>query len=91
MKPSQWVAMVVLSVGAAVFASLNLAERITLNLGVVTFYRVPLPWIVFGAFLLGMFTMFALGLEHDRKVRRLLEEHERRRARESSDRYTVPM
>jgi uncharacterized integral membrane protein len=76
-KLPQWAAVAALTLAAAAFAVLNLGERATLSLGIVRFQAVPVAWIAFGAFLLGMLTMFLLGLRHDREVRRLLQQRER--------------
>lgn len=76
MRLPGWAVALLLAAGAAWFAWLNLGERTTLSLGLVRFYRVPLSWLVLGAFLLGMLAMFLLGLRHDREVRRVLEERE---------------
>ena len=59
----------------ALFAFLNAGERVSLNLGVAVLYRIPLVGMFFGAFILGMVTMFGFGLRHDRRVRELLREH----------------
>lgn len=83
MNRSRWIVPIAVAVFAAIFARLNSGEAITIRLGVHTFYRVPLVPFVLGMFLLGMATMFLLGLNHDRKVRRVLRERlplERERA-----------
>lgn len=59
----------------ALFAFLNAGERVSVNLGVTVLYRLPMVGFFFGAFILGMVTMFLFGLRHDRQVRRLLREH----------------
>lgn len=74
MSRSRWLGPLAIAVLAAVFARLNSGEALTLRLGFHTFYRVPLVPFVLGMFLLGMITMFLLGLRHDRKVRRVLRE-----------------
>lgn len=63
--------VLVLSMG---FAGLNGGQRVTLRLGVATFYRVPLPVITFGALILGMVLMLAAGIVSDLRVRRILRE-----------------
>lgn len=60
---------------AGAFAYLNAAERIAIHLGFTVLYQVPLVGLVFGVYLLGMATMYLLGLRHDMRVRRLLREH----------------
>jgi uncharacterized integral membrane protein len=70
----RWGGLVLIGVLAAIFASFNSGERVALSLGVVTFYRIPLVGLVFGAFVAGMLTMFLLGLRHDLRVRRALRD-----------------
>ena len=60
---------------AALFALLNSGERVALNLGAFTLYRIPLVALILLAFVLGMVTMFLLGLRHDLRTRQLLREH----------------
>ena len=57
-----------------VFTRLNGSERVTLDLGVATFFRVPMPWVAFGSLLLGMGIMLLAGLHADLKVRRFLRD-----------------
>jgi uncharacterized integral membrane protein len=54
------------------FASLNSGQRITLRLGFVTFYGVPLTVVAFASLLLGMLVMLVAGVSSDLKVRRIL-------------------
>jgi uncharacterized integral membrane protein len=54
------------------FARWNGTERMTLDLGLWTFYRVPMTWVVFASFLLGMLVMLLAGLHADLRVRRFL-------------------
>jgi len=54
------------------FASLNSGQRVTIRLGFVTFYGVPLTVVAFGSLLLGMVVMLAAGVRSDLKVRRIL-------------------
>ena len=63
------VAVLLLSMG---FASLNSGQRVTLRLGVVTFDRVPLTLVAFGALIAGMFVILVAGVHSDLKVRRIL-------------------
>lgn len=64
-------AVLVLSVG---FASLNGTQRVTLRLGLATFYGVPLTVVAFGGLLTGMVIMLVAGIHSDLKVRRILRE-----------------
>ncbi|MDQ3556106.1 MAG: LapA family protein [Gemmatimonadota bacterium] len=72
MKASAWLPALMVAVLAAGFAFMNRGETATIHLFGVTFFRVPLTWLTLGSFLLGMITMFALGLRHDLRVRRTL-------------------
>lgn len=54
------------------FASLNSGQRVTLRLGLVTFYGVPLTVVAFGSLLIGMVVMLVAGIRSDLKVRRIL-------------------
>ena len=54
------------------FASLNSGQRVTLRLGFVTFYGVPLTVIAFASLLMGMVVMLVAGVRSDLKVRRIL-------------------
>ncbi len=68
------------------FASLNSSHRVTLRLGFVTLFGVPLTVVVFGAVILGMVVMLGAGVQSDLKVRRILrarlvEEDREERAR----------
>jgi uncharacterized integral membrane protein len=56
------------------FSRGNGAEQVVLNLGVRTFYRVPLSWVALGSFLLGMLVMLLAGLQADLRVRRFLRD-----------------
>lgn len=57
---------------AAVFSFLNAGERVSLNLGFTTLYRISLVGLIFVVFLLGMVTMFLFGLRQDRRIRAAL-------------------
>ncbi len=65
------VLVLVLSMG---FAALNGGQRVTLRLGVTTFYRVPMTAVAFGALILGMVVMLVAGIHSDLKVRRILRD-----------------
>jgi uncharacterized integral membrane protein len=66
------IAVVVVLASVLLFARWNGAERMTLDLGLWTFYRVPMTWVVFASFLLGMLVMLLAGLHADLRVRRFL-------------------
>jgi uncharacterized integral membrane protein len=56
------------------FARWNSAATVTLDLGVRSFYRVPVTYIAFGGLFLGMLVMVVAGIHADLKVRRFLRE-----------------
>lgn len=61
-------------VASMTFAGLNGGQRVTLRLGLATFYRVPLSVVAFGALILGMVIMLVAGISSDLRVRRILRE-----------------
>lgn len=62
-------AVVVVAMG---FAALNSGQRVTLRLGVVTLFGVPLTVVAFGSVIAGMVVMLIAGVRSDLKVRRIL-------------------
>ena len=54
------------------FASLNSGQRVTLRLGFLTFYGVPLTVVAVASLLVGMVVMLVAGVRSDLKVRRIL-------------------
>ena len=81
----RWLLLALAVLLAGAFAYLNSGERVSLSLGLFMLFRLPLVALLFVAFLLGMVTMFLIGLRHDLRVRRVLREYrieeERRRWR----------
>lgn len=71
----RWIGLALAVLVAAAFAYLNAAERVAIDIGVSVLYQISLVGLVFGVYLLGMATMYLLGLRHDLRVRRLLREH----------------
>ena len=63
------------SVLAALFAWLNMGERVTLRLGIVTLRSIPLSAVVFVSILVGMVLVFAVGLRADLKTRRMVRRY----------------
>lgn len=55
-------------------AWLNGGQRVTLRLGIATFYRVPLTVVIFGSLLVGMTIVMVAGIRADIRVRRILRE-----------------
>ena len=77
------VALVALALG---FAALNSGQRVTLRLGFMTLYGVPLTVVAFVSVIAGMVVMLVAGVRSDLKVRsilraRLVEEDLEERAR----------
>jgi uncharacterized integral membrane protein len=56
------------------FARWNAGERVTLDLGLQTFHRVPLTYVAFGSLFMGMLVMLVAGIHADLKVRRYLRQ-----------------
>lgn len=67
-------AAVLLVIVAAGFAALNGEQRVTVNLGVVTLYRMPVTLVAFMGLFVGMVTMWVAGIYTDLKVRAILRE-----------------
>jgi len=78
------------------FAALNGGQRVTIRLGVTTFYQAPLTTVVLGALILGMVAMLVAGITSDLRVRRILrnrlaEEQDEEQARLFVDRNQITM
>lgn len=65
---------VLLVIAAAWFAALNGDQRITLSLGFVTLYRMPVTLVAFLGLFVGMVTMWVAGIHSDLKVRSILRD-----------------
>lgn len=76
--------LLVLSMG---FAWLNSGQRVTLRLGVVTLYGVPLTVIAFSSVIAGMLVMLVAGIRSDLKVRRILRARLVEEDREERNRF----
>jgi uncharacterized integral membrane protein len=77
MKKADWVrwgGIGVIVILAGIFSWLNSGESVALHFGLFVVYQLPVVTIFYVAFLLGMTTMFLLGLRHDMAVRRVLRE-----------------
>ncbi len=57
-----------------VFAALNGSQRVTVDLWLVAFHRVPLTFVVFGGLFAGMLVMLIAGVQSDLKVRAILRQ-----------------
>ena len=67
-----WIGVALLVGLSLGFAFLNSSQRVTLRLGVVTLYGVPLTGVAFGSVIVGMVVMLVAGVRSDLKVRRVL-------------------
>jgi len=92
-----WASVAILIGTSVMFASLNSSHRVTLRLGFVTLFGVPLTVVVFGAVILGMVVMLGAGVQSDLKVRRILrarlveeDREERERAVDQSQQDLFP-
>ncbi|MGW8283170.1 MAG: LapA family protein [Gemmatimonadota bacterium] len=63
------------SAAAALFAWLNMSERVTLHFGIATVRSIPLSIVVFVSILIGMALLFVVGLRADLKTRRMLRRY----------------
>ena len=70
----RWGGVALIVVLAGIFSWLNSGESVALHFGLFVVYQLPIVSIFYVAFLLGMTTMFLLGLRHDIEVRDLLRE-----------------
>jgi len=84
-----WLGIVAVLVGSTAFAGLNGGQRVTLRLGVATFYRVPLPVVAFSALIAGMLVMLVAGVSSDLRVRRILRDRLAEEDREERARLFV--
>ncbi|HEX6747924.1 MAG TPA: hypothetical protein VF092_11590 [Longimicrobium sp.] len=75
MRVPGWPAIAAGGVLAGLFAFANRFERVSVSLGFVQLYAVPLSIFFFAAFLLGMAAMLLLSLPQDRRTRELLRAH----------------
>ena len=80
------VTVLVLSMG---FAALNAGQHVTIRLGLLTIYGVPLTVVAFSALLLGMVVMLLAGVYSDLRVRRILRERLAEEDREERARIFV--
>ncbi|MDH5590947.1 MAG: hypothetical protein OEZ65_02220 [Gemmatimonadota bacterium] len=79
---------VLLVVAAAMgFATLNGSTEVTLRLGIMTLYRVPLTVVTFGALLVGMVIMLVSSVASDLKVRGILRDRLAQEAMEEEARF----
>lgn len=68
---------------ALAFTAANGAERVQVDLGLLTLQRVSLPAVVFGSVLLGMILCILAGLRTDLRKRRRMRRWQEFRDRES--------
>ena len=67
-------AVLLVLVASILFAGLNGAQRVTVNLGVGILYGIPLSLVGFTGLFLGMMVMLVAGLRSDLKVRAVLRQ-----------------
>lgn len=82
---SRWVRLldfVLLVVVALAFTAANGAERVQVDLGLITLQRVSLPVVVFASVLVGMALCILAGLRTDLRNRRRMRRWEEFRDRE---------
>ena len=79
--------LAVLGVGlfAIGFATWNGTERVTLDLGILVLYNVPVTLVAFGGLLTGMLVMLGAGVATDLKVREILRQRLEEETREAPD------
>jgi uncharacterized integral membrane protein len=70
----RWAGVAAIVILAGVFSWFNSGESAALHFGLFNVYQIPVVTVFYVSFLLGMVTMFLLGLRHDLQVRRLLRE-----------------
>ena len=56
------------------FAAMNGSQRVTLNLGVIVLYRVPVTVVGFTGLFMGMVVILVAGVRSDLKVRAVLRQ-----------------
>lgn len=69
-----WLALAAVVVLGVAFAAGNAGRVVSINLGFMTFSRVPVTFVAFGGMVVGMGVVLAAGINADLKVRRLLRE-----------------
>ena len=81
------VGVVVLLGLSLAFASVNSGQQVTLRLGLLTLYGVPLTVVAFSSVILGMVVMLVAGVRSDLKVRRVLRARLAAEDREERERF----
>jgi uncharacterized integral membrane protein len=82
-----WIGVIILLILSLGFASLNSGQHVTLRLGLLTLYSVPLTVVAFGSVIAGMVVMLVAGVRSDLKVRRILRARLAEEDREERDRF----
>jgi len=78
---------VALLAASLLFAALNSGQRVTLRLGFVTLFGVPLTVVAFASVITGMVIMLIAGIRSDMKVRRILRARLEDEDREERERF----
>ena len=81
------VGVVVLLGLSLAFASVNSGQQVTLRLGLLILYGVPLTVVVFSSVIMGMVVMLVAGVRSDLKVRRVLRARLTAEDREERERF----
>jgi uncharacterized integral membrane protein len=81
------VGVVVLLGLSLAFASVNSGQQVTLRLGLLILYGVPLTVVVFSSVIMGMVVMLVAGVRSDLKVRRVLRARLAAEDREERERF----
>jgi uncharacterized integral membrane protein len=81
------VGVVVLLGLSLAFASVNSGQQVTLRLGLLTLYGVPLTVVAFSSVIMGMVVMLVAGVRSDLKVRRVLRARLAAEDREERERF----
>ncbi|MYB07549.1 MAG: hypothetical protein F4Y24_14470 [Gemmatimonadetes bacterium] len=69
-----WLGLGLVVAGGIGFAIANAGREVTIDLGLITLYGVPVTFVAFGGMVAGMAVMLGAGINADLKVRRLLRE-----------------
>jgi hypothetical protein len=67
-------AVFVVLIVSTVFAALNGGQRVTIDVGIMVLYRVPVTLIGFAGLFTGMVVMLVAGVHSDLKVRTILRQ-----------------
>ncbi len=72
---------------SVLFTAWNGTQRVTVDLGLFTLFRVPVVFLAFGGMVFGMFVMLIAGLDSDLRVRQILRDRLKDEDREEKERF----